>query len=200
MLGSRCASIGFATCYARQRRRSMPTGGAGVTSLNRRAKLRTPMADLNVPPSFLALRRGVGMRTVAVASALIVAPACGRTATSSSDGGDDAAPTDGSAHGGHAGHAEGASSAPTPTHAKHCSSVGRTGTPPACTLSVRCHIGDFTLACGTPDGRCRCHPEDDAGVAYDPAFCEVPEGQTRITSLYTGLEAARSACGWPIPD
>ena len=83
-----------------------------------------------------------------------------------------------------------------------CSTIGVTGEAPRCNVFAYCPTGDYELDCNHDDGRCRCRIVTGKGraeVAYDPAFCSIPDGGSAAeisAQLAAAFAAATRACEW----
>lgn len=83
-----------------------------------------------------------------------------------------------------------------------CSGVGITGTAPSCKVFAFCITGEYALDCTAGDGRCKCITVTGKGradVAYEPAFCALPDGGDALETaeaLDRQFTAAVRACEW----
>lgn len=83
-----------------------------------------------------------------------------------------------------------------------CSGTGITGAAPRCKAFAFCATGEYAIDCTAGDGRCRCITVTGKGrrdVAYDPAFCALPDGGDALETaeaLEAVFTAASRACEW----
>lgn len=89
-----------------------------------------------------------------------------------------------------------------PAGSDRCDTFGATGVAPRCKIFAFCATGEYAIDCTAGGDLCRCITVTGKGrrdVAYDPAFCALPDGGDPLDTAEAldGLFAAAvRACEW----